>query len=177
MRRRQYRISQPASAWLALPMMAFRGPVEQVLSLALRRVSQRQPEVFERLAAFRDATFLIAPAGWPVAFALSPRPGGAARVVRRDARGSYVARIEGRLEDLLGLFDGSLDADSAFFNRAIQVEGDTSAVVALHNALEAADLSLADLLGLPFGGPMIDRGLRAVRAAAAGRTRAARTAR
>lgn len=156
MRRRQYQLSQPTSEWLAWPMMAFRLPVEQALSHALHRISRRQPEVFERLAAYRDATFLITPTHWPVAFALSPQPDGAVKVVRRDAPGPFAARIEGRLEDLLALFDGSLDADSAFFGRTVQVEGDTGAVVALHNALEAADLSMADLLGLPF----IDQGFR-----------------
>lgn len=162
MRKRQRLPAQPASEWLAWPMMAFRLPVEQTLSHALHRVSRRQPEVFERLAAYRNATFLIAPAQWPVAFALSPRPDGAVKVVRQNAPGPFAARIEGRLEDLLALFDGSLDADSAFFGRTVQVEGDTGAVVALHNALEAAELSMADLLGLPFGGPLIDKGLRAL---------------
>ncbi len=60
------------------------------------------------------------------------------------------------MEDLLALFDGSLDADSAFFGRTVQVDGDTGAVVALHNALEAANLSMTDLLGLP----LIDQGFR-----------------
>ena len=166
MRRRQGRTRQSTAEWLAWPMMALRAPVELALGRALRRVGRRQPEVFERLTAFRTATFLIVPTGWPVAFALSPRPDGEVKVVRRDAPGSFAARIEGRLEDLLDLFDGSLDADAAFFNRAVEVEGDTSAVVALHNALEAAELSMADLLGLPFGGPGFDDGMRALRRAA-----------
>ena len=53
--------------------------------------------------------------------------------------------------DLLALFDGSLDADAAFFARSIQVEGDVGAVMALHNALESTDLRLVDLLPLPAG--------------------------
>lgn len=148
------------------PMMALRAPVELSLGRALRRVARRQPEVFERLAAYHAATFLIAPTGWPVAFALSPRPDGEVKVVRADAPGPFAARIEGRLGDLLDLFDGSLDADSAFFRRAIQVEGDTSAVVALHNTLEAADLTMADLLGPPFAAPWFEEGVRAMRKAA-----------
>jgi predicted lipid carrier protein YhbT len=148
-------------------MMALRGPVELLLGRALRRVSRRQPAVFARLGAFQSATFMILPTGWPVAFALSPRLGdGEVRVVRRDAPGPFAARIEGPLLDLLGLFDGSLDADAAFFARSVQVEGDTSAVMALHNALEAADLTLADLVGPPVGGELLNRGFEALRSAA-----------
>jgi predicted lipid carrier protein YhbT len=143
--------------------MAFRRPVEATLGRALGRITLRQPEVFERLAGFQNATFLIAPSGWPVAFALSPRPNGAVKVVRADRPGMFAARIEGRLEDLLGLFDGRLDADSTFFNRAIQIEGDTAAVVALHNALEAADLSLADLLGSPLSALAAEKVLKVMR--------------
>jgi predicted lipid carrier protein YhbT len=144
-------------------MMALRGPVEATLARALRRIARGQPEAFDRLAGFQNAVFLVAPTGWPVAFALSPRPNGAVRVVRADAPGTFAARIEGRLEDLLGLFDGRLDADSAFFNRLIQVEGDTAAVVALHNALEAADLSLADLLGSPLSARAAEKALEVMR--------------
>jgi predicted lipid carrier protein YhbT len=69
---------------------------------------------------------------------------------------------------LLALFDGRCDADSAFFSRRIRVDGDTRAVVALHNTLEAAELTLADLLGV--GPPFRDR-LNAGLAGALGRVR------
>ena len=55
----------------------------------------------------------------------------------------------------------SLDADSAFFSRAIRVSGDIEAVMALHNTLEAAELTLADLLGL--SAPACDLANTAVR--------------
>ena len=50
---------------------------------------------------------------------------------------------------LLSLFDGRRDADGAFFQRRIDVNGDTVAILALHNALEASELTMADILGLP----------------------------
>ncbi len=37
----------------------------------------------------------------------------------------------------------------AFFQRRIDVNGDTVAILALHNALEASELTMADILGLP----------------------------
>lgn len=129
--------------------MALRPPAEWVLSAALRRLARRRPEVFERLGAFGEAAFLIVPDGSPVAFRLAPQgPSAGVEVRRRDDRSPWVARIEGPLGSLLGLFDGSMDADAAFFSRAIRVSGDIEAVMALHNTLEAAELTLADLLGL-----------------------------
>lgn len=143
---------------LAGAMIAARPPVELALTAALRRTARLQPDVFSRLSMVGDGAFLIAPSELPVAFQLTPRARtGRVRVVRRDDPGPFIARISGPLMDLLGLFDGTLDADSAFFSRRIDVTGDTGAVLALHNALEAADLSMADLLGLPTGGRALAR--------------------
>ena len=83
-------------------------------------------------------------------------------------RARCAARIEGPLGALLGLFDGSQDADAAFFSRAIRVSGDIEAVMALHNTLEAAELTLADLLGLSTpAGDVANAALRFLRQAAA----------
>jgi len=130
-------------------LMALRRPVEQVLTGGLRQVARRRPEIFERLGAYQEARFILAPEDWPVVFQLSPRgASGTVRVARATAPMAATARVSGRLSALLGLFDGSVDADAAFFSRSIKVEGDIGAVMALHNALEAAELTVADLLGL-----------------------------
>ncbi len=141
--------------------MFFSPPVNILLGTALRRVARLNPDVFDRLGEFRRSAFLIAPTEMPVAFRLEPNAGGGrVTVVRRDNSAPVAARISGPLAELLGLFDGSRDADSAFFTRSIDVEGDTDAVVALHNALESAELTLADLLGAPaFARGPVDRGL------------------
>jgi predicted lipid carrier protein YhbT len=136
-------------------------PISLAISAALRRVARRNPEVFDRLGEFQRAAFLIAPAELPIAFRLEPdaHRGRVTVVSRHDAQ-PVVARICGPLAELLALFDGSQDADAAFFARTIVVEGDTSAVLALHNTLEAAELSLADLLGAPaFARALLNRGL------------------
>lgn len=130
-------------------MMALRAPVEGALTLALRRVARRRPEVFERLGEAGDVVFIVAPTDLPVAFRLRPAQGsGEVRVIPDDEVPPHAARISGPLLTLLALFDGRCDADSAFFSRRIRVDGDTRAVVALHNTLEAAELTLADLLGV-----------------------------
>lgn len=135
-------------------------PLNVFMSLALRRAARRQPDAFERLGAFQSAVFLIIPDSSPVAFELRPQArGGRVRIVRADA-GRATARIRGPIEALLGLFAGSLDADAVFFSRTLEVDGDTSAVMALHNAIEAADLSLADIVGAPtFAAGAVNRGL------------------
>lgn len=137
-------------------LMALRDPVERLLTFALRRVARRRPDVFDRLGEAGDVTFIVAPTDFPVAFRLRPGGGsGDVQVVRGDDRATHAARISGPLLTLLALFDGRCDADSAFFSRRIRIDGDTRAVVALHNTLEAAELTLADLLGV--GPPFRDR--------------------
>lgn len=137
---------------LASAMIAWRGPVEALLTLSLRGLARRCPAAFARLGDHQASTYLLAPADMPIAFTLAPHPQhGAIRVVRRGAAGVHIARVSAPLVDLLALFDGSLDADAAFFCRSIHVEGDVGAVMALHNALESADLRLVDLLPLPAG--------------------------
>lgn len=128
--------------------LALRPPVEMLLNLAIKRAWQRSANAFGRLGRFQGHPYLIDPEDLPVAFELTLNAhGGAVKVVRRPLQPlGYVAEISGELMDLLALFDGSADADATFFAGGLTVRGDTGAVLALHNALEAADLRLADLL-------------------------------
>ena len=128
-----------------------RRPVEILLTASLRSIARRQPEAFDRLGQVRHATIRISPADLPVAFEMRPDgETGSIRVVRpNDHVGDASARISGPLLTLLALFDGRGDADGAFFQRFIDVDGDTAAILALHNALEASELTMADILGLP----------------------------
>jgi predicted lipid carrier protein YhbT len=106
--------------------------------------------VFERLGEARAAAFLIVPDELPLAFRLEPDGiRSRVRILAPERAGPCTTRIAGRLGDLLALFDGTLDADAAFFARRVRVEGDTTALTALHNALEAAELELVDLAPLP----------------------------
>ena len=127
-----------------------RRPVEILLTASLRSIARRQPEAFDRLGQVRHATIRISPVDLPVAFEMRPDgESGSIRVVRPNVdAGDTSARISGPLLTLLAVFDGRGDADGAFFQRCIDVEGDTAAVLALHNALEASELTMADILGL-----------------------------
>lgn|GEM_PF-687521 len=128
-----------------------RRPVEILLTASLRNIARRQPDAFDRLGPVRHATIRICPVDLPVAFEMRPDgETGSIRVVRpTDDVGDASARISGPLLTLLALFDGRGDADGAFFQRCINVDGDTAAILALHNALEASELTMADILSLP----------------------------
>jgi len=128
--------------------IVLRPPVEILLNLAIRRAWRRSASAFGRLGRFQNHPYLIDPKDLPVVFELTlSEDGGAVRVVRRALQPTgYVAEISGDLVELLALFDGSADADATFFAGGLTVRGDTGAVLALHNALEAANLRLADLL-------------------------------
>lgn len=128
----------------ASALMRLRGPVEFTLTRALRRLAARRPDVFERLGKFSRAAFVIAPQNFPVCFRIEPSGlRGSVRVVPEDARADV--RISGAWTTLLRVFDGSHDADAAFFARDVLVEGDTDAAMALHYAVEAAELDLIQL--------------------------------
>lgn len=131
-------------------MVRLGGPVEAVLTGALRRLGRERPDVFERLGAFRTAAIVISPDDALVAFRMVPDGDqGVVRVVRKTNPQAGVATVSAPLAVLLSLLDGGIDADSAFFSRRVRVVGDTGAAVALHNTLEAAELTAADVLGLP----------------------------
>ncbi|OYW83558.1 MAG: hypothetical protein B7Z26_00245 [Asticcacaulis sp. 32-58-5] len=109
-----------------------------------------RPEVFRRLGRFQRCAFLISPTDLPFAFRLIPlTESGSVQVVPKNRAGFYAVKISGKLMTLVGLFDGTIDADSCFFGGGIKMEGATDAALALHNALEAADLRAGDILGLP----------------------------
>lgn len=128
-----------------------RAPVEMLLTASLRSIARRKPDAFDRLGPVRRAIIRIQPADLPIDFEMQPDgETGSIRIVRPGSkRGAASATISGPLLTLLALFDGRGDADGAFFQRQIDVDGDTAAVLALHNALEASELTMADILGLP----------------------------
>ena len=65
------------------------------------------------------------------------------RAFRRSAAPDADARISGTLAAFLAMLHGVEDGDSLYFSGALQIEGDTSAVLALRNALDDAELDLS----------------------------------
>lgn len=73
------------------------------------------------------------------------------RLAERDAVGVGVATIRGPLMPLLALLQGKCDGDALFFSRALTIEGDTAAVLALRNAIDNADVDLPADFAAIFG--------------------------
>lgn len=147
---------------LVRAMPPFAGlPLGPFLTVSLRALARRRPQVFERLGEHRRARYLIDPTDLPFAFCVVPD--GTAAVVRMVFRSSEApsdVAIRGPILTLLGILEGTLDGDALFFHRAISVTGKTEAVVALRNAIEDAELRPSDLLGLPGAfGRVADAGI------------------
>ncbi|HSH40498.1 MAG TPA: SCP2 sterol-binding domain-containing protein [Arenicellales bacterium] len=141
-----------------------------VLQPALRRIALKlfrgRPELGERLGEHRCKHFLIDPLNLPFVFVLRPDPDDPLlRAVRRGREPAHDARIAGTFLSLLDMVDGRLDGDALFFSRALQVTGDTEAVVSLRNALDDAEGSLADDVAALHGPPgrLVLQRLRAMR--------------
>lgn len=136
-------------------------PLGPFLTLSLRSLARRRPQIFERLGDHRRARYLIDPTDLPFAFCVVPDGLAAVvRVVFRSVETPSDVAIRGPLLVLLGVLEGTLDGDALFFHRAISVTGKTEAVVALRNAIEDAELRPSDLLNLPGAlGRLADAGI------------------
>ena len=124
------------------------------LSALLRRIAAQKPSFLSRLGPYEGTRFLIDVTDGPVLLMMEPK---ARRITvhRRGAAPAHDAAITGRLAAFLAMLHGIEDGDALFFSGALEITGDTSAVLALRNALDDAELDLtselAGLIGRPFG--------------------------
>lgn len=129
---------------------AFAGlPLGPALTLSLRALARRRPGLFDRLGDFARERFFIDPVD--LAFAFVVVPDGERATVKatgKDETDGCSVTIRGPILTLLALLDGTQDGDALFFNRVISISGRTEAVLALRNAIEDAELTPADLIGL-----------------------------
>ncbi|WP_456391040.1 ubiquinone anaerobic biosynthesis accessory factor UbiT [Profundibacter sp.] len=123
----------------ALPL----GPLSLSLTAYARRIARTHPAMFRRLGEYGNASFALDPTDLPFVINLAPRGGNPEIKVTRNPV-TVDARIAGPLAALLGLMHGAYDGDALFFSRDLVIEGDTSATLALRNAVDDAELDLAD---------------------------------
>lgn len=140
------------------------APVSQVLSLLTRRMVQHHPGLLRRLGEHGVKRFVLDATDLPVVLLLdlSGTATGKPPIINVYRRGAPSlpqadCRIAGVLSAFLGMMHGSHDGDALFFSRDLVIEGDTSAALALRNAIDDAELDLADeiarLVG-PLNGPL-----------------------
>jgi len=123
-----------------------------VLSRIVKRIVRLHPGIFLRLGHNSHKTILINPTNLPVVFLVKPHPEKpSVRAYKNPHHLTYDASITGSLLTLLRMMDGRLDGDAVFFTRDLTIDGDTEAIVALRNALDDVDGSIADDIAACFG--------------------------
>ena len=128
--------------------------LQPFLDVVMAIFARRHPGLFDRLAGLADATFLIDPVDLSFGFLLRPSP-PPSLVAVGEGHGTETptATIRGPLLTLIQLLEGKLDGDALFFSRELVIEGDTTAVVTLRNAIDGAGIDvLSDLLSV--SGPL-----------------------
>ena len=124
-------------------------------------VAKRRPEVFARLGDNCRKRFLIDPNNLPFLLLLQPNPEKPLlTALNRGIEIEYDVRISASFRTLLKMIDSQTDSDALFFNRDIAITGDTEAIVALRNALDDMDGTLAGDVAASFG--PLSRPVRAV---------------
>lgn len=121
-----------------LPML----PLTLMLGALTRRMTQAHPAILQRLGPYADRLFLIDPVDLPFVFLLHPAR-AALSTHRRGRLPAHDARLIGPLSAFLAMLHAAEDGDALFFSRDLTIEGDTSAVLALRNAVDDAELDMS----------------------------------
>ncbi|MFZ1469346.1 MAG: SCP2 sterol-binding domain-containing protein [Paracoccaceae bacterium] len=117
------------------------APIGLALSLLARRLITHHPGLIDRLGSYASCSFAIDPTDLPITLLMQPDR-TAMRITLHRRPPVADARIAGPLAALLGLVHGTWDGDALFFSRDLVIEGDTSAALALRNAIDDAELDL-----------------------------------
>lgn len=137
--------------------------MQPFLARIIREAAARHPDLIARLGPHRRTRYLIDPIDIPFVLLLAPNP---ERLVftahSRATPPDHDARIAAPFLDLVRLVDCGEDGDALFFSRALDISGDTEAVVTLRNAIDDVDGSIAATAAGTFGPPgrLVLAGLR-----------------
>ncbi len=145
----------PAALAFALRLLPL-APLSVSLTAYSRVIAKRHPGLFRRLGDYSHTRFVLDPTDLPFVICLNPN-GGRPTINLTRGRGDGAARITGQLAALLGLVHGAFDGDALFFSRDLVIEGDTSAALALRNAIDDAELDLSREISRitgPFAAPL-----------------------
>jgi predicted lipid carrier protein YhbT len=127
--------------------------LQPALDRSMAAMVRRHPATFRRLAALEGRAFRIEPTDLPFAFRLAPsaQPPCLTVLQRGDPGDPTAATLRAPIATLLALLEGRLDGDALFFARDLAVEGDTEAILTLRNAVDGAEIRLAEDLTAALG--------------------------
>lgn len=126
--------------------------LQPLLDAAMARVIGRHSELFERLSDYGAPTYIIDPVDLPLVFVLTTDSAKPRVIAMRNGDDiEPAATIRGGALALVELLEGRTDGDTLFFSRALVIDGDTEAVVALRNALDGAEIDLLHDITSAFG--------------------------
>ncbi|MBS0280811.1 MAG: hypothetical protein JSR25_06605 [Proteobacteria bacterium] len=139
-------------AWVKF---AFHTVPLPIMDMALRGLIsglvRRHPELVERMGPYVSTTFLIEPTDLPIQFRLRLNRPASIACQRRPTLCAWDARVAGPIGILVAMVHGALDGDALFFSRDITIEGDTDAILAMRNAIDAAEIDLTCEVANLFG--------------------------
>lgn len=134
------------------------APASLLLSRLMRGMAARHPAILRRLGEHAQARILLDVTDAPLLLLMQPaRQRITAHRRRRPPQAEAV--IRGRLSAFLAMLHGAEDGDALFFSGELEISGDTSAVLALRNALDDAELDLTEEMAAQTGpaGPVLRR--------------------
>ncbi len=127
-------------------------PLQPLLGRIVRDVAKRHPELFVRLGPSCTKRYLINPSNAPFFMLLQPDPENPRLMAyNRGVDIEHDVCISGTFVTLLKMIDSQVDSDALFFSRDLIITGDAEAGVALRNALDDMDATLADDVAASFG--------------------------
>lgn len=139
-------------AWVKF---AFHTVPLPIMDMALRGLIsglvRRHPELVERMGPYVSTTFLIEPTDLPIQFYVRLNRPASIACQRRPTLCAWDARVAGPIGILVAMVHGALDGDALFFSRDITIEGDTDAILAMRNAIDAAEIDLTCEVANLFG--------------------------
>jgi predicted lipid carrier protein YhbT len=141
-----------ALAWIGSGLRALPLPIiDMALQRLVIRIIDRYPESFDRMSPYASTAFLIEPTDLPIQFCIRLDSSTPIVCQRHPVTCGWNARIAGPISSLLAMAHGALDGDALFFSREITIEGDTDAILAMRNAIDAAEIDLPYEIGGLFG--------------------------
>lgn len=134
------------------------APLKHALASVVAILQTNHPGFFERMEGYYETRFLIDPVDVPMVFLFRTHPENPSITPCWNAQDiDFDVKISGHLSDLIDLFEGRVDGDALFFSRAISIEGDTSATLALRNSIDSEEIELISEIAArfgPFGAPL-----------------------